>query len=58
MTKKLISGTGFPKHPHENMEIISTPLKGDLAHEDSKGNQAIIKQGDVQVMSAGTGVTH
>jgi redox-sensitive bicupin YhaK (pirin superfamily) len=55
---KITSGTGFPKHPHDNMEIISIPLKGDLAHEDSMGNQATIKQGDVQVMSAGTGVTH
>jgi len=55
---KITSGTGFPKHPHENMEIISIPLKGDLAHEDSMGNQSTIKQGDVQVMSAGTGVTH
>jgi redox-sensitive bicupin YhaK (pirin superfamily) len=55
---KITSGTGFPKHPHQNMEIISIPLKGDLAHEDSMGNQATIKQGDVQVMSAGTGVTH
>ncbi|ADR21969.1 hypothetical protein MATR_03960 [Marivirga tractuosa] len=55
---KITSGTGFPKHPHENMEIISIPLRGDLAHEDSMGNQATIKQGDVQVMSAGTGVTH
>lgn len=55
---KITSGTGFPKHPHENMEIISIPLKGDLAHEDSMGNQATIKQGDVQVMSAGTGIMH
>jgi len=55
---KITNGTGFPKHPHENMEIISIPLKGDLAHEDSIGNQSIIKEGDVQVMSAGTGITH
>jgi redox-sensitive bicupin YhaK (pirin superfamily) len=55
---KITNGTGFPKHPHENMEIISIPLKGDLAHEDSMGNQSIIKEGDVQVMSAGTGITH
>lgn len=55
---KITSGTGFPKHPHDNMEIISIPLKGDLAHEDSMGNQATIKQGDVQVMSGGTGITH
>ena len=55
---KITCGTGFPKHPHENMEIISIPLKGDLAHEDSMGNQETIKQGDVQVMSAGTGIMH
>ena len=55
---KITGGTGFPKHPHDNMEIISIPLKGDLAHEDSMGNQAIIKEGDVQVMSAGTGILH
>lgn len=55
---KITSGTGFPKHPHENMEIISIPLKGDLAHEDSMGNKETIKQGDVQVMSAGTGIMH
>ncbi len=49
---------GFGKHPHDNMEIISIPLSGDLAHEDSMGHKEIIKQGDVQVMSAGTGVFH
>lgn len=51
-------GAGFGRHPHNNMEIISLPLQGDLEHEDSMGNKAIIKQGDVQVMSAGTGVYH
>lgn len=51
-------GKGFGKHPHDNMEIISIPLKGDLQHEDSMGNTTVIKQGDVQVMSAGTGVAH
>jgi len=51
-------GAGFGRHPHNNMEIISIPLQGDLEHEDSMGNKAIIKQGDVQVMSAGTGVYH
>jgi redox-sensitive bicupin YhaK (pirin superfamily) len=51
-------GMGFGMHPHQNMEIISIPLEGDLEHRDSIGNRQIIKQGDVQVMSAGTGVTH
>ena len=51
-------GMGFGSHPHQNMEIISIPLEGDLEHQDSMGNKAIIKQGDVQVMSAGRGVTH
>lgn len=51
-------GRGFGKHPHDNMEIISIPLKGDLEHEDSMGNKAVIREGDVQVMSAGTGVYH
>lgn len=51
-------GRGFGKHPHDNMEIISIPLAGDLKHEDSMGNTTIIRQGDVQAMSAGTGVAH
>ena len=52
------AGMGFGTHPHENMEIISIPLEGDLEHRDSMGNVAVIKHGDVQVMSAGTGITH
>jgi quercetin 2,3-dioxygenase len=51
-------GRGFGTHPHDNMEIISIPLSGDLKHQDSLGNATIIRQGDVQVMSAGTGVSH
>jgi quercetin 2,3-dioxygenase len=52
------AGMGFGTHPHDNMEIISIPLEGDLEHKDSMGNIAVIKNGDVQVMSAGTGITH
>ena len=51
-------GMGFGKHPHENMEIVSIPLSGDLEHEDNMGHKQIIKSGDVQVMSAGTGIYH
>ncbi len=49
---------GFGKHPHDNMEIISIPLEGDLEHGDSVGTTAVIRKGDVQAMSAGTGITH
>ena len=52
------AGEGFGTHPHDNMEIISIPLEGDLEHKDSMGNVAVISKGDVQVMSAGTGITH
>lgn len=51
-------GMGFGTHPHENMEIISLPLEGDLEHRDSMGNQTVIRKGDIQVMSAGTGIMH
>lgn len=51
-------GMGFGTHPHDNMEIISIPLEGDLQHRDSMGNVAVIKKGDIQVMSAGTGIQH
>lgn len=54
----IAAGMGFGTHPHENMEIITIPLEGDLAHKDSMGNSATIKTGDVQVMSAGTGIQH
>jgi redox-sensitive bicupin YhaK (pirin superfamily) len=51
-------GMGFGKHPHDNMEIISIPLSGDLEHGDSIGNEGVIREGDIQVMSAGTGIIH
>ncbi|GAB1442503.1 pirin family protein [Ignavibacteriales bacterium] len=51
-------GMGFGTHPHDNMEIISIPLEGDLEHKDSMGNTTVIRHGDIQVMSAGTGIKH
>lgn len=54
----IAAGMGFGTHPHDNMEIITITLEGDLAHKDSMGNAATIKTGDVQVMSAGTGIQH
>lgn len=55
---KVSEARGFGTHPHDNMEIISIPLEGDLEHKDSMGNVTVIKEGDVQVMSAGTGIYH
>lgn len=52
------SGKGFDTHSHSNMEIISIPLEGDLEHKDSMGNVATIREGDIQIMSAGTGIRH
>lgn len=55
---RVIPGAGFDMHPHRNMEIISYVLKGELKHKDSAGNGSSIKPGNVQVMSAGSGITH
>jgi hypothetical protein len=51
-------GMGFGKHPHDNMEIVSIPLSGDLHHKDSTGRDKIIREHDVQIMSAGSGIAH
>lgn len=54
----IAAGMGFGTHGHDNMEIITIPLEGDLAHKDNMGNAETIKTGDIQVMSAGTGIQH
>jgi redox-sensitive bicupin YhaK (pirin superfamily) len=51
-------GRGFGTHPHDNMEIITIPLEGSLEHKDSMGNVSVIQSGEIQVMSAGTGIKH
>jgi redox-sensitive bicupin YhaK (pirin superfamily) len=51
-------GEGFGTHPHQNMEIVSIPLAGELRHGDSMGNTEVLSPGQIQVMSAGTGITH
>ena len=55
---KIQGKMGFGMHPHDNMEIVSIPLVGDLQHKDSMNNTAVIREGDIQIMSAGTGIRH
>lgn len=55
---KVAPGMGFATHPHDNMEIITIPLEGELRHRDNMGNEGVIKPGELQIMSAGSGVTH
>jgi len=54
----IAGGKGFGAHPHDNMEIVTIPLSGAIAHKDSTGTEGIISKGDVQIMSAGSGITH
>lgn len=55
---QVAGGQGFGTHPHQNMEIVSIPLYGDLEHKDSTGRNEVIRSGDVQIMSAGSGIRH
>lgn len=54
----VLPGEGFGTHPHDNMEIVTIPIYGELAHKDSTGNEEVIHENEVQIMSAGSGLTH
>ena len=54
----IMGGGAFPTHPHDNMEIVTIPFTGALQHKDNTGGQGIIKAGDIQIMSAGSGIQH